>query len=180
MGRRPAFAVAGIVAVFSLPLAMAQAGEQAIHVPIFSSSDGSRGWVEISKSGSRETAVPMIEVSGNTARQARTAGEAGKEMFDPLARKEEREGGERPDVGEFLKRHKSLVIEESPEGVSLGNALDLLGEIQEAISGNRDADPDRRDPGSDAARSRETVRSDLPGKTALSPADGIPSGPESR
>lgn len=136
-----------IAAVLSLSFALAQAGETTSRVPIFSSSDGSRGWVEISGSGNRETAVPMIEVSGKTARQAATAGETGKELLRPRGENEEK----RPDIGEFLKQHKSLVIEESAEGVSLGNALDLLGEIQEAIPRNRNAHSDRRDPVSDTA-----------------------------
>ncbi len=147
MGVRSALGMGCIAAVLSLSFALAQAGETTSRVPIFSSSDGSRGWVEISGSGNRETAVPMIEVSGKTARQAATAGETGKELLGPRGENEEK----RPDIGEFLKQHKSLVIEESAEGVSLGNALDLLGEIQEAIPGNRNAHSDRRDPVSDTA-----------------------------
>lgn len=147
MGVRSALGMGCIAAVLSLSFALAQAGETTSRVPIFSSSDGSRGWVEISGSGNRETAVPMIEVSGKTARQAATAGETGKELLAPRGEN----GEKRPDIGEFLKQHKSLVIEESAEGVSLGNALDLLGEIQEAIPRNRNAHSDRRDPVSDTA-----------------------------
>lgn len=149
MGVRSALGMACIATVLSLSFALAQAGEPTSRVPIFSSSDGSRGWVEISQSGNREKAVPMIEVSGKTTRQAAAAGETGKELLAPRGGKEGKEAEKRPDIGEFLKQHKSLVIEESAEGVSLYNALDLLGEIQEAIPRNRDTHSDRRNPVSD-------------------------------
>ena len=43
----------------------------------------------------------------------------------------------RSDIGDIVKRHKSLVIREDPEGVSLGNALDLVGGIREALEKGR-------------------------------------------
>jgi len=43
----------------------------------------------------------------------------------------------RADIRDIVERHKSLVIREGPEGVSLGNAFDLMGEVQEALKKGR-------------------------------------------
>jgi len=154
LGRRSVLAKAGVATVLCLSLAPAFAEETPVRVPIFSSGDGSRGWVEISESGGRDKAVPRIEVSGKTARRSATAGETAKGLLAPRGEKEEKDEEKRADVGEFLKQHRSLVIEESAEGVSLYNALDLLGEVREAVSRDREANPDRRNPVSDTAGTR--------------------------
>jgi hypothetical protein len=97
--------------------------------------------VEVSHSGNRAKAVPYIEIPGETVRQVATVGEAGNGLLAPPPVGEEKERKGRIDVGDFLERHKSLVVREGPEGVSLGNAFDLVGNIRDAMKkgrGNRE------------------------------------------
>jgi hypothetical protein len=161
--------MAGIATVLCLSFSPAVAEEEPARVPVFSSGDGSRGWVEISESGGRRKAVPMVEISGITARQAATAGETGQSLLAPRGGNEEKEPEKRQDFGEFLKRNRSLLIQESEEGVSLYNALGLLGKIREATSGKRDMPSIRGNPRGKTARSGETS---IPGAAG---ASGLPS-----
>ena len=163
--------MAGIATVLCLSFATAQAEETPVRVPIFSSDDGSRGWVEISGSGDREKAVPMVEISGKTARHAAAAGDTGKELLAPGGEVWEKEPKKRQEIGEFLKQNRSLVFEESAEGVSLGNALDLLGKIREAVSGERDTHSSRRPSAGNTARSAGASIPDSPGVSGSSPDD---------
>jgi hypothetical protein len=131
----------GIATVLFLCTALAQAGEEPSQIPLFAGSDGSRAWVEVSHSGNRAKAVPTLEIPGETVRQVATVGEAGNGLLAPPPLGEEKERKGRIDVGDFLKRHKSLVVREGPEGVSLGNAFDLVGNIRDARKkgrGNRE------------------------------------------
>ena len=163
--------MAGVATILSLSFSPALSGETPVRVPVFTSGDGSRGWVEISESGGRDKAVPMIEISGETARRAANAGETGQGMLAPRGGNGEKEPGKRQDVGEFLNRNRSLVFQESAEGVSLGNALDLLGKIQGAVSRKRGVRSNRGNPRGVAARSGETSAPETPGPSGLSPAD---------
>jgi len=131
----------GIATVLFLCTALAQAGEEPSQIPLFAGSDGSRAWVEVSHSGNRAKAVPYLEIPGETVRKVATVGEAGNGLLAPPPVGEEKERKGRIDVGDFLERHKSLVVREGPEGVSLGNAFDLVGNIRDAMKkgqGNRE------------------------------------------
>jgi len=131
----------GIATVLFLCTALAQAGEEPSQIPFFAGSDGSRAWVEVSHSGNRAKAVPYLEIPGETVRKVATVGEAGNGLLAPPPVGEEKERKGRIDVGDFLERHKSLVVREGPEGVSLGNAFDLVGNIRDAKrkgQGNRE------------------------------------------
>lgn len=163
--------MAGIATVLCLSSSPAVAEETPVRVPIFSSGDGSRGWVEISESGGRNKAVPMVEISGKTARQAATTGERGRRLLTPHGGSDEKESEKRQDFGEFLKRNRSLVIQESEEGVSLYNALGLLGKIREATSGERDVHSNPGNPRGKTARSGETSIPEAPGASGFPPAD---------
>jgi hypothetical protein len=127
----------GMATALCLCAFLAQAGEKSSILPIVSGSDGSRIWVEVSYTGNRAKAVPIIEIPQKTIRQAATVEETGTRLFAlPAA-----DGGNPPpegtSVGKFLERQKSLAVREGPEGVSLGNAFDLVGDIQEAIRDKR-------------------------------------------
>ncbi|NNG47552.1 MAG: hypothetical protein HKM86_10630, partial [Deltaproteobacteria bacterium] len=54
-------------------------------------------------------------------------------LLAPPAGVEGKESKGQVDVGKFLTRHQSLLIREGPEGVSLGNGFDLVGDIQDAL-----------------------------------------------
>ncbi len=107
------------------------------HVPIFSGDDGNRAWVEVSRSGNRMKAVPVLEISGKTVRKMTAGDDTGRGLLTPPARDGGRAVKMRADIGDIAERHKSLVIREGPEGVSLGNAFDLVGEIREALKTGR-------------------------------------------
>jgi hypothetical protein len=126
----------GIATILCLSATLAQAEDRPASIPIFSGDDGSRAWVEVSRSGNRAKAVPFLEIPGKTVRKM-TEGDTGNGLLTPPAK----DGGKavkmRTDIKDIVERHKSLVIREGPEGVSLGNAFDLMGEIQEALKKGR-------------------------------------------
>jgi hypothetical protein len=126
-----------IAAILVLPAALAQAGDRPTLIPIFSGSDGSRACIEISHSGKRAKAVPVLEIPGETVRRLSTADEMGSGLLAPPAGVEGEEGKGQFDIGELLTRHQSLLVREGPEGVSLGNGFDLLGDIQDALEKRR-------------------------------------------
>jgi len=105
-------------------------------VPIFSGEDG-RAWVEISRSGNRAKAVPVLEISGKTVRNMTSGDGTEPGLLTPPAKDGKSAVKVRAGIGDIVKRHKSLVIREGPDGVSLGNAFDLMGEIQEALKNGR-------------------------------------------
>lgn len=126
-----------IATILCLSATLGQAEDRPAPIPIFSGDDGSRAWVEVSWSGNRTKAVPVLEISGKTIRQMTAGDDTGRGFFTPPAK----DGGGavkmRADIGDIFKRHKSLLIREGPEGVSLGNVFDLMGEIQEARNKGR-------------------------------------------
>ena len=141
MSRRRTHRTLGILTVLCLCTSLAQAEEKSSLFPIVSGSDGSRVWVEVSYTGNRAKAVPVMEIPGTTTNLLATAGETGTRLLAPPAVDDGISRPEGTDVGKFLERHKSLVVREGPEGVSLGNAFDLVGNIREATrnkGGNRE------------------------------------------
>lgn len=128
-----------VAAILALPAALALAGDRPTLIPIFSGNDGSRVCIEISQSGERAKAVPILEIPGETVRRMSTADETGPGLLAPPAGVKGEEGKGQVDVGKFLTRHQSLLVREGPEGVSLGNGFDLLGDIQEALRKRRRA-----------------------------------------
>jgi hypothetical protein len=127
----------GMMTALCLCASPAQAGEKSSLLPIVSGRDGSRVWVEISYTGNRAKAVPFIEIPEKTCRQAATIEETGTRLLALPAADGDNPPPEGIDVGKFLERQKSLAVREGPEGVSLGNAFDLVGDIQEAIRDKR-------------------------------------------
>lgn len=128
-----------VAAILVLPAVLAQAGERATLIPVFSGSDGSRACIEVSHSGERAKAVPVLEIPGETVRRMSTADETETGLLAPPAGVEGEEGKRQVDAGKFLTRHRSLLVREGPEGVSLGNGFDLLGDIQDALRKRRRA-----------------------------------------
>ena len=132
----PALRIVRIATILCLSATLAQAEEMSGPVPIFSGDDG-RAWVEISRSGNRAKAAPFLEISGKTIRNM-TAGDGTEPgLLTPPAKDGKKAMKVRTDFGDIVKQHKSLVIREGPDGVSLGNAFDLMGEIQEALKNGR-------------------------------------------
>ena len=123
--------------VLGLYSVLTYAGEQSDHIPIFSTNDGSRTWVEVTHSGNRATAVPYLEISGKIVREVETAGATGNRLLEAPAEDRGKGVERRAGVEDFLKRHKSLVVREGPEGVSFGGAFTLLGDIQDGLKGSR-------------------------------------------
>jgi len=126
-----------IAASLFLPAALAQAGGRPTLIPLYSGSDGSRACIEISRSGERSKAVPVLEIPGETVRQMAADEGAGPGLPAPPAGAESEKGKGKVDVGRFLSRQRSLFFREGPEGVSLGNGFDLLGDIQDALEKRR-------------------------------------------
>jgi hypothetical protein len=127
----------GLLTAVCLCASLAQAEEKSSRFPIVSGSDGSRVFVKVSYSGNGAKAAPIMEIPEETIRHMATVGETGNRL---LATPDVKDGISRPegtDIGKFLERHKSLVAREGPEGVSLGNAFDLMGDIQEAGKNKR-------------------------------------------
>ncbi|HJX74540.1 MAG TPA: hypothetical protein VJ307_10345 [Candidatus Deferrimicrobiaceae bacterium] len=137
MSRRRTHRMLGILTALCLCVSLAQAEEKSSLLPIVSGSDGSRVWVEVSYTGNRAKAVPIMEIPEKTIRQMATVGETGTRLLAPPAVDDGISRPEGTDVGKFLERHKSLAVREGPEGVSLGNAFDLVGNIREAVRNNR-------------------------------------------
>lgn len=137
MTARPSCTIFRIATILCFSGALAQAGDGRDSIPIFSGGDGSSARVEISHAGNRATAVPVLEISGKTVNKLSTAGEKGIVLPEPHGKGEGKEAVDGADVGDLLKRHKSLVIREGPEGVSIGNAFDLMGDIQYVLKKGR-------------------------------------------
>lgn len=137
MTGKSALRIVRVATILCLSATLAQAEDMSGHVPIFSGDDGNRAWVEVSRSGNRTKAVPVLEISGKTVRKMTAGDDTGRGLLTPPAM----DGGGavkmRADIGDIAERHKSLVIREGPEGVSLGNAFDLVGEIREALKTGR-------------------------------------------
>jgi hypothetical protein len=127
----------GILTAVCLCASLVQAEEKSSLFPIVSGSDGSRIFVEISYNGNRAKAAPIMEIPEKTIRHMATVGETGNRLLAPTDVKDGISLPEGTDVGKSLERYKSLVVREGPEGVSLGNAFDLVGNIQEAIKNER-------------------------------------------
>lgn len=147
MTGKPALRMVRIATILCLVATLGQAEDRPAPIPIFSGDDGSRAWVEVSRSGNRTKVVPFLEISGKTVRKM-TAGDdddTGRGLLTPPAKDEGKAVKMRTDIGEIVKRHRSLLIREGPEGVSLGNALDLMGEIQEALNTGRGTQEKRGD-----------------------------------
>jgi len=126
-----------IAAILVLPAALAQAEDRPTLIPILSDGDGHRACIEVSRSGEREKAVPILEIPGETVHQLSTADETGSGLLATPTGVEGEDGKGKVDVGKFLARHRALLVREGPEGVSLGNGFDLLGEIQDALEKKR-------------------------------------------
>ena len=126
-----------IAAILVLPAALAQADDRPTLIPVFSDSDGNRVCIEVSHSEKRAKAVPVLEIPGETVRRLSTADEMGSGLLAPPAGVKGKESKGQVDLGKFLTRHQSLLVREGPEGVSLGNGFDLLGDIQDALEKRR-------------------------------------------
>jgi hypothetical protein len=137
VSRRKTYRMLGILTAACLCASLAQAEEKSSLFPIVSGSDGSRIFVEVSHDGNRAKAAPIMEIPEKTIRHMATVRETGNRLLAPTAAKDEISLPEGTDIGKSLERHKSLVVREGPEGVSLGNAFDLVGNIQEAIKNER-------------------------------------------
>lgn len=128
---------AGIAVVLCLSASLARAEEKHVEIPLYSSPDGTRARIEVSQTGNRLKAVPSLEIPRETARGISAATDAGNGLLPPADGERARSGRGRVEIEDVLERYKSLVIREGPEGVSLGNALGLAGEIREAVEGGK-------------------------------------------
>jgi hypothetical protein len=127
----------GILTAMCLCATLALAEEKLSLFPIVSGSDGSRVRVEVTYTGNRAKAVPVMQISEKTICRMAAVGETGTRLIEPPAVDYGTSRPEGTDVGKFLERHKSLLVREGPEGVSLGNAFDLVGNIREATRNKR-------------------------------------------
>jgi hypothetical protein len=121
----------GIATVMFLRTSIVQAGDAPAPLPVFTGRDGSRGWVEITHFGNRTKAVLSIPLE--SVRRMKTSGDITGGVEAPPGESEEKEGGERGDIGNLLKQQASRMVQEGPEGISFGGAFDLLGDIQDAL-----------------------------------------------
>jgi len=183
---RPALRVVRIVTILCLSTTLGQAEDRPTPIPIFSGDDGSRAWVDVSRSGNRTKAVPVLEISGKTVRKMTAGDDTGRGLLTPPAKDGGRAAKMRADIGDIVERHKSLVIREGPEGVSLGNAFDLMGEIQEALKkgrGNQEKlegifhalkhAPGEREPAAGSADVAARPVTNLPEDSSLSSSDSV-------
>jgi hypothetical protein len=115
-----------------LHTSIVQAGDPPATFPIFTGHDGSRGWVEITHSGNRMKAVPFLAIPRDSLRRMKTSSETGGGLATLSAEGEGKAGKEKVDIGNILKQQTSRMVREGPEGVSIGGAFDLMGDIQEA------------------------------------------------
>lgn len=126
-------------AILALPPATAPADDGTSLIPLASGTDGSSLHVEVSRTGNRSKAVPVVEIPGDTVRMVKGTDWKGSGPPD-LPGIDGEEGTVREDEGSGPPL-RSLLVREGPEGVSLGNAFDLLGEIQEAVEKVRNREP---------------------------------------
>lgn len=153
-------------AILVLPAALSSAGDEPTFLPLFSGADGSSARIKISRSGERSKAVPVFEISDAAVPQVSgTDGLRSGRPDGPPAGTEGEEGEERTDADGTDTHLRSLFIREGPEGVSLGNAFDLVGDVQEAVKKFRN----RRPPEGLAASGKndDAGRLPLPGKRGL-------------
>lgn len=122
-----------IAAVLCLCASVAQAGENPSSIPIYSGPDGTEAWVEVSRNGNRVKAVPALEIPRGTARRISAAVDAGNGLLAPASGDGNKADRGQAAIGDFLERYKSLVVREEPGGVSLGNAVGLVGDIRDAL-----------------------------------------------
>jgi len=189
----PALRIVRIATILCLSATLAQAEDLSGPVPIFSGDDGSRAWVEVSRSGNRAKAVPVIEISGKTVRKMTAGDDTGRGLLTPPAKDGKRAVKMRADFGDIVERHKSLVIREGPDGVSLGNAFDLMGEIREALKkGHRKEEkvqgvfralkhvPGTKNPGAGSAGTAARPVTSLPEDSGFSVSAGARPGLVSR
>lgn len=115
-----------------LRTAMTQAGDTQAHLPSYTGQDGSKAWVEVTHSGNRTKAVPVLAIPRESIERIKTSSGIGEGSAAALAEGEEKAGEERVDIGNLLKQQTSRMVREGPEGVSFGGAFDLVGDIQEA------------------------------------------------
>ncbi len=132
-GRWNPAAVLAVMAILCLWAFHARAEEGQASIPVCSGADGTRAWIEISRTGNRSKAVPSLEVPRETVRGISAAADAGSGLLESAEGEATSTERGRTDIGTFLEQRKSLVIREGPEGVSLGNAFDLVGEIRYAV-----------------------------------------------
>ncbi len=186
----PALRTVRFAAVLCLSATIAQAEEMPRRIPVYSGHDGSSVRVDVSRSGNRMKAVPSLEIPGKSVRKLTAGDGTGDGSPDAPAGV----GGEKrkmpTDIGDIIERNKSLLVREGPEGVSLGNAFDLMGDIREALKkkpGNRgrreEASRARKDvsggtdlPDGSADAAGEPV-ANLPGDSVRSSSDIVRSGP---
>lgn len=124
-------------AALCLCSALAIAEEPPDQIPILSTKDGSRIWVEVTRSGNRAAAVPFVEISGEIVQKTKTAGEAGSRLLDRSKKDREKEVGRHSRIEDILKEHRSLLVREGPEGLSFGGAFTLLGDVQDGLKNGR-------------------------------------------
>ncbi len=133
MRGRQAYRTVGIATVLFLHTSIVQAGDTPASLPVFTGHDGSKAWVEITHSGNRTKAVPVIAIPRDSVRRMETSLETGSGLATPSAEGEGKAGEEKVDIGNLLKQQTSRMVREGPEGVSLGGAFDLVGDIQDAL-----------------------------------------------
>lgn len=169
--------------ILCIPAAIARAGDGTI--PVLSASDGSRAWVEISGSGNRKTARPALAVPGETVRRMTPADGNGRAQVVPPRGGKAGEGNDPRNVEDLLRRHKSRLVRETPDGISLGGALGLAGEVREALRKGKDDeekldavvrilnDTVERDSLSEDHEPEESIASSVPAKPAVSSTGSV-------
>ncbi|MGB7971657.1 MAG: hypothetical protein WCF31_06790, partial [Candidatus Deferrimicrobiaceae bacterium] len=103
MTGRPALRIVRIATILCLSATLAQAEDLSGPVPIFSGNDGSRAWVEVSRSGNREKAVPVLEISGKTVRKMTAGGDTGRGLLTPPAKDGKKAVKMRADFGDIVE-----------------------------------------------------------------------------
>lgn len=128
-----------VVTALCLCSALAIAEEQPDHIPILSTSDGSRIWVEVTHSGNRSTAVPFFAVSEEIVRKAETAGKTGNRLLEAPAEDGGKKVKRRARIEDILKQHRSLVVRHGPEGLSFGGGFALIGDVRDGVKEGRNS-----------------------------------------
>jgi hypothetical protein len=159
---RRTYRMLGILTAMSLCASLVHAEEKWSLFPIVSGSDGSRVFVEVSYTGYKAKAVPIMQISEKTTCHMADVGETGTRLIASPALEDGISLPEGNGVGKFLERHKSLLVREGPEGVSLGNAFDLMGNIREAIRKNR-GNREKREAVADTRKRSSAEREPLAG-----------------
>jgi hypothetical protein len=130
---RGAYGAVGIATALFLLTSIVQAGDiPAAPIPVFTGNDGSKGWVEITHSGNRTNAVPVLAIPRKSIRRIKISGEAVGGSAAAIAEGDDNAGDEKADIGNLLKQQTSRMVREGPEGVSFGGAFNLVGDIRDA------------------------------------------------